>query len=101
MLMVSDGAGILGKCVKLAFTSSRRSPTPRCDLSASFLPPLFTPVVLPPTRLSLLSHHLSPQTGSQDTGSKSKTDWSCGPLTYSPLSAAHYGPVKFEHQFSV
>lgn len=40
--MVSDGAGILGKCVKLAFTSSPRSSTPRYDLFCpSFYPPVF------------------------------------------------------------
>lgn len=43
MLIVSDGAGILGKRVKLAFTSSPRSSAPRSDLSASFSPPLVTP----------------------------------------------------------
>lgn len=33
MLIVSDGAGIPGKRVKVAFLSSPRSSTPRCDLS--------------------------------------------------------------------
>lgn len=43
VLMVSDVAGTLGKCVKLAFPSRGHSATPRCDLSASFSPPLLTP----------------------------------------------------------
>lgn len=43
VLMVSDGAGTRGKCVKLAFLSRGHSATPCCDLSASFSPPLLTP----------------------------------------------------------
>lgn len=46
MLMVSDGAGILGERVKLAFASGPRSPPPR--LFASFSPPLFAPVLPSP-----------------------------------------------------
>lgn len=59
MLMVSDGAGILGECVKLAFASS---PPPPLHLFASFLPPLFTPVLPSPAFLSdgtLVSFSLS------------------------------------------
>lgn len=91
MLIVSDGAGILGKRVKLAFTSSPRSSAPRSDLSASFSPLLLTPQPFRgPTFLAdgalvsvSFSHHLSPQTGSQDARLKSRNDWRCKPLAYS------------------
>lgn len=46
VLIVADGAGILGKCVKLVLTSGSHSSPPCCDL---LLPSLYTPLssVLP------------------------------------------------------
>lgn len=56
VLMVADGTGILGKCVKLVLTSGPHSSPPRCDLSLpslrcslhpqSFYPSLFPRVAL-------------------------------------------------------
>lgn len=99
--MVSDGAGILGKCVKLAFTSSPLSPT---HLSASFLPPLFTPAVLSP-RLSLRPRScliICPHRREVRTpGQSQRLTGVAGPSLTALFSAALYGPVTFEHQFSV
>lgn len=50
VLIVADGAGILGKCVKLVLTSGSHSSPPRCDLlltSFCFTPQSFHPSLLP------------------------------------------------------
>lgn len=82
MLIVSDGAGILGKRVKLAFTSHPRSSTPRCDRFASFAAAGPDTTAIPWQQGALgsvsLSHRLS-----RDGRLKSRNEWRCKSLASS------------------
>lgn len=84
VLMVSDGAGTRGKCVKLAFLSRGHSATPCCDLSASFSPPLLTPQSF--RGLAALTHDTLVPVSLSSTVS---TDWRCEPPHPPLLSVNH------------